>query len=79
MQTVGAYEAKTSLSKLLERVNKGEQISITKHGVTVAVLQPPVTSKKLHPQQAIAALRIFRDKHNLKGISLQEMIEEGRR
>jgi prevent-host-death family protein len=79
MQTVGAYEAKTSLSKLLERVNKGEQISITKHGLTVAILQPPTTSKKLHPQQAIAALRIFRDKHNLKGISLREMIEEGRR
>jgi prevent-host-death family protein len=79
MQTVGAYEAKTSLSKLLERVNNGEQISITKHGVTVAILQPPATSKKLHPRQAIEALRIFCDKYNLKGISLREMIEEGRR
>ena len=79
MQTVGAYEAKTSLSKLLERVNKGEKISITKHGVTVAILQPPATSKKLHPRQTIVALRIFRDKNSLKGIPLREMIEEGRR
>ena len=79
MQTVGAYEAKTSLSKRLERVNKGEKISITKHGVTVAILQPPATSKKLHPRQAIAALRVFREKHDLKGVSLREMIEEGRR
>jgi hypothetical protein len=47
--------------------------------VTVAILQPPATSKKLHPRQAIAALRVFRDKHNLKGITLREMIEEGRR
>jgi len=78
MQTIGAYEAKTSLSKLLERVNKGEKISITKHGVTVAILQPPAYAKILHPRQAIAALRIFRDKHKLKGISLREMIEEGR-
>jgi prevent-host-death family protein len=79
MQTVGAYEAKTSLSRLLERVNKGEVISITKHGETVAVLQPPATAKKLKPRQAIAALRHFRSKHALKGISLKKMIEEGRR
>ena len=40
MDTVGAYEAKTHLSKLLERVAKGEHITITKHGIPVAVLQP---------------------------------------
>ncbi len=79
MQTVGAYEAKTSLSKLLERVNNGEKIGITKHGVTVAILQPPATAKKSNPAQAIEALRMFRDKHSLNGISLREMIEEGRR
>lgn len=79
MQTIGAYEAKTSLSKLLERVNKGEQIGITKHGVTVAILQPPATAKTSHPKQAIAALRIFRNKHSLNGVSLRKMIEEGRR
>ncbi len=40
METVGAYEAKTHLPQLLERVTKGERITITKHGVPVAVLQP---------------------------------------
>ena len=40
METVGAYEAKTHLTKLLERVAKGERITITKHGVPVATLQP---------------------------------------
>jgi hypothetical protein len=35
MQTVGAYEAKTHLTQLLERVAKGERITITKHGVPV--------------------------------------------
>jgi prevent-host-death family protein len=79
MDTVGAYEAKTSLSKLLARVNKGEKISITKHGVTIAVLQPPGNTKKFNPVDTIQALRIFRDRHSLHGISLKEMIEEGRR
>ena len=79
MQTIGAYQAKTSLSRLLERVNKGEKIGITKHGVTVAVLQPPPTAKKSDPAQVIDAIRLFRNKRSLQGISLREMIEEGRR
>jgi prevent-host-death family protein len=40
METIGAYEAKTHLPKLLERVAEGERITITKHGVPVAVLEP---------------------------------------
>ena len=49
METVGAYEAKTHLSHLLERVIQGEHITITKHGVPVAVLQPPETKRKRDP------------------------------
>jgi prevent-host-death family protein len=38
--SVGAFEAKTHLSKLLERAEKGESITITKHGRPVARLVP---------------------------------------
>ena len=79
MKKVGAYEAKTHLSKLLDRVVKGERITITKHGVPVAVLQPPESMRRKEPEQAIAELREFREKHRLDGLSLREMIEEGRR
>ncbi len=79
METVGAYEAKTHLPKLLERVIKGERITITKHGVPVAILQPPESLRKAEPKQVIAELRKFRDKHSLNGFSLRDMIEEGRR
>ena len=79
MKTIGAYEAKTNLSKLLERVIKGEKITISKHGVPVAVLQPPDFSKKADPERVIAKLRKFRDKHTLNGISIRDMINEGRR
>ena len=79
METVGAYEAKTHLPKLLERVIKGERITITKHGVPVAVLQPPLPSRKTEPKRIIAELRKFREKHTLKGLSIRDMIEEGRR
>ncbi len=79
MESVGAYEAKTHLPKLLERVMKGERITITKHGVPVAVLQPPDSQKTVDTKSVIAELRNFRDQHSLGGLSLREMIEEGRR
>jgi prevent-host-death family protein len=79
METIGAYEAKTNLPKLLERVIKGERITITKHGVPVAVLQPPESIRRTEPKQVIAELREFRRKHRLDGLSLRDMIEEGRR
>lgn len=79
METVGAYEAKTHLPKLLERVTKGERITITKHGVPVAVLQPFDPVKNIDTGSIIAELRRFREKNELSGLSIREMIEEGRR
>ena len=79
MDSIGAYEAKTHLPKLLARVIKGEKITITKHGVPLAVLQPPPSSRQALPRQVIAEMRQFRDRHTLEGLSIREMIEEGRR
>ena len=36
METIGAFEAKTHLSTLLEHVSKGERFIITRHGMPVA-------------------------------------------
>ena len=79
METVGAYEAKTHLPKLLERVAGGERIMITKHGLPVAVLQPPAPQQRTPAKETIAALRQFRKKNRLRGLSIRQMIEEGRR
>ena len=78
MDKIGAYEAKTHLPKLLERVIKGERITITKHGLPVAVLQPPPAASKAAPATVIAELRQFRTKQNLRGLAVRDMIEEGR-
>jgi len=79
LETIGAYEAKTHLPKLLERVSRGERITITKHGVPVAVLQPFDPAKNIDLKSTIAELRRFREKNTLSGLSIREMIEEGRR
>jgi prevent-host-death family protein len=76
---VGAYEAKTHLPQLLERVAKGERITITKHGVPVATLQPAASTKKMTARDTIDQLKKFRKGRRLDGLSLREMIEEGRR
>ena len=79
MKTVGAYEAKTHLPQLLERVAKGERITITKHGVAVAALLPVDSTKRKPAREVIAQLKQFRSGQRLNGLSIREMIEEGRR
>jgi prevent-host-death family protein len=79
VETVGSYEAKTYLPKLLDRVAKGERITITKHGVPVAVLVPAPSNRRPDAASVIRALKKFRAGRRLGGISLREMIEEGRR
>ena len=79
MQTVGVYEAKTHLPQLLERIRQGERITITRHGMPVAVLQPPPTACLEEPARVVEEIREFRKGHRLAGITLRKMIESGRR
>ena len=77
MSLVGAYEAKTHLPQLLERVAEGERITITKHGHSVAVLQPVEGGESV--ENAINGLKEFRRGKSLNGLSIKEMIKAGRR
>lgn len=79
METVGAYEAKTHLTQLLERVARGEKITITRHGLPIAMLQPVPSSKSSPVRDIIDQLKRFRKGRRLGGLSIREMIEEGRR
>lgn len=78
-KTVGAYEAKTHLPQLLERVAKGERITITKHGVPIAVLVPAQIAEPPDVRAVVEAMKQFRKGRSLKGLSVREMVEEGRR
>ena len=80
MRTVGAYEAKTHLSRLLDEVAAGQTIVITKHGTPVAHLVPPARDRRPDVAEAIKAIHEFREREQitLRGLSLRELIEEGR-
>ena len=79
MKTIGAYEAKTHLPRLLKEVAAGESITITKHGVPVARLVPAEDERVQTADELIAELREFRRTHKLGDVTIRELIEEGRR
>jgi antitoxin (DNA-binding transcriptional repressor) of toxin-antitoxin stability system len=83
MQTVGAYEAKTKLPALLERVSKGESFTITRHGTPVALLTKPEGNEFPDAKKAIEGLLAMREEiaSSFDGscdYDTRAMIEEGR-
>lgn len=77
--TVGAYDAKTKLGQLLDRVENGEAIVITRHGEPVARLVPfgeSIDHKRV--QRAVDGILALQKTHSLGGITIEELINEGR-
>lgn len=66
MRTVGAFEAKTHFSSLLEKVTKGEQVLITRHGHPVAKLIPTSKPDREEIKQAVQQIKQFSQKHKLE-------------
>ena len=79
MKNVGAYEAKTHLSELLDEVSKGARISITRKGVPVAVMVPVSRRGKGDVAETIRKLREFRKGVTLGKTSVRELVAAGRR
>lgn len=79
MKSVGLFEAKQKLSELVDRASQGEQIGITKRGKLAAIIAPV--------RSDIDVARIFveideirkRAKPLPKGMTVKDLIEEGRR
>jgi prevent-host-death family protein len=79
MATVGAFEAKTHLSALLERVAGGEEVVITRHGQPVARLVPVLSSEPVQASRMIERMQAIARGNRLGGLSWKELRDEGRR
>jgi prevent-host-death family protein len=81
MQNVGVFEAKNQLSALLDKVARGEEVMITRHGKPIAKLVSP----DFQPDRSRAMAAVDRLRELSKGLTLgddvtiKQLIEEGRR
>ena len=79
MREIGAFEAKTRLGQLLDRVEAGEEIIITRRGKAVARLVPPLLG--FDRERAHAAARRIRANRagvTAGGLRIKDLIQEGR-
>jgi prevent-host-death family protein len=83
--TLGAFDAKTHFSRILEMVSKGKEFIVTKHGKAVAKISPMVDSvdadaKALHQKRVEAVEWIKANRFTLaKGQTIRDLIDDGRR
>lgn len=84
MSEVGIYEAKTHFPKLVARAQRGERITITKHGKAVAELRPVTASDRGALREALARVDANRARMRARGVKITKedilsAIREGRR
>jgi len=78
MTTVGIYELKAKISELVARAEKGEEVTITRHGRPVARLLPVDLPDAEEVRRAIQEIRRLRRGNRLRGLTTKELVEEGR-
>ena len=81
MENIGLFEAKTHLSELVARAERGEEVIITRHNKPVAKLVPigrNTRGASARRQAALDALQSF-ERIVIKGTTVKELIEAGRR
>lgn len=80
MKTVGLFEAKQKLSELVARASEGEEIGITRRGKLAAIITP-VRLPSASVEEAFARIERIRQqaKPLPKGMTIKDLIEEGRR
>jgi len=81
MTTMSFYEARTHLSELLDQVARGKKVLITRRGKPAALLSLPPAEAAKDVKQVIEEFKAYskRQRRTLGGMSIREMIEEGRR
>ena len=79
MIKVGAFEAKTHLYALLEKVSRGEEVLITKRGKPIARMVPAEQADKSRIKAAISELLTLRKEVTLQDTDWKTLRDEGRR
>jgi prevent-host-death family protein len=79
MRKIGAYELKTHLSEVLDAVEHGQTVVVTRHGRPIARISPDAADQRQQASQAVQSLLNFPRIPLPKGVTVRSLIEEGRR
>lgn len=79
MERIGIYDARAKLSELIERVQSGEEVILTRHGEPVARLVPEKRRRKGAAAATVARIRTLARRLNIRDVDVRKLIEEGRR
>lgn len=76
MERVGIYEAKAKLSQLVERVERGDEVTLTRHGKAVAKLVPAEAGAEVDRKALMEEIRAFSKTIKLRGrLTLRDLRE----
>jgi len=79
MREIGSFEAKNKLSALLDQVEHGAEIVITRRGKAVAKLVPTEAGfDRKKAKRAAAGLREASKGVMLRGLKIKDLVNEGR-
>ena len=79
-QQIGAFEAKTHFSQILEKTEQGEDFIVTRRGKPVAKIIPFRQEPEMTFKEAVEGLKEMRKLYRGKSgdFNVREAIEEGR-
>ncbi|MBI3863842.1 MAG: type II toxin-antitoxin system prevent-host-death family antitoxin [Planctomycetia bacterium] len=79
MRSIGSYELKTHLSEVLDAVEHGQTVIVTRHGKPIARILPSEVAKQEQVSRAVQSLLNFPRTRLPKGVTVRSLIEAGRR
>ncbi len=75
---ISSYEAKSKLPELLRQVQSGKSFTITNRGKAIADLVPSIGIAYKDKVAAVEKLKAFMLADPVRGVSIKDLIEEGR-
>jgi prevent-host-death family protein len=79
MRSIGSYELKTHLSEVLDAVEHGQTVVVTRHGKPIARISPAEAAERENIRAAVQGLLNFPRTRLPKGVTIRSLIEQGRR
>ena len=79
MRSIGTYELKSNLSEVLDAVEHGQTVIVTRHGKPIARILPSDVAEREEVSQAVSSLLAFPRTRLPDGVTIRNLIEQRRR